>query len=418
MESEDTVALEPQSLKPVSLWHMIKLAVGLIAKGHFEYISNMFISPLARNLLNNAFQVGLVQSLNPLFGVLVQPVVGWRGDHTWTRLGRRKPYLLFAVPWILVSLIVIPLTHTLWVFVAAVVVYQFFVDMYGVSCGTMMPETVPLEQRSRQEAITATLASLVTVFAILFVGRLYDKSHLYPFALAAGISVLSTAVLVVGIKEHYRGPKERLPLYVAPVHVVKAAFSNRNIVIMLLVLLFSSYGNYSVLMFWPLFMNKTLGVTVGNAVLISVITYVLTMMLAVPFGLVADRYSKKNVMIFAQIVGIVALLTGLLAQSMTHMYCHLVFVAIAQTAFQVTFYPLLTQFMPRDKIGAISGAIPIFFSSARVLAGLTAGRIIDAFGENYRVAWAVALACAIPTLVFVLMVNPTYRANHDEVGSA
>ena len=417
-DSQAGTSIDIEPLKPVSPWHMIKLGVGLIPHGHFEYISNMFISPLARVLLDNATQVGLVQSFNPLFSVLVQPVVGWRGDHTWTRLGRRKPYLLVALPWILVSLIVMPLTHTLWMFIAAVIVYQFFVDMYAVSCGTMMPETVPLEQRSRQEGVSATLGSLVTVFAILFVGRLYDRDPLYPFALATGITMLSTAVLVFGIREYYRPPKQRPPLYVAPVHVAKAAFSNRNILIMLLILLFSSYGNYSVLMFLTLFMNRTLNVTIGNAVRMSVITYALTAALALPFGNIADRYGKKNAMIFGQIVGIMALLTGLLARSIEHMYLLFVLVAIAQTAFRVTFYPLLTQFMPRDKMGTISGAIPIFFSSARVLASLTAGRIIDAFGENYRVVWPVALACAIPTLAFVLMVDPTYRADDHEVGSA
>jgi MFS family permease len=229
--------------------------------------------------------------------------------------------------------------------------------------------------------------------------------------------MLSTAVLMFGIKEHYRRPKQRPPLYMAPIDVAKAAFARRNILIMLLILLFSSYGNYSVLMFLTLFMNRTLNVTIGNAVLTSVITYALTAVLAIPFGNLADRCGKKNAMIFGQIVGIMALLTGLLAQSIEHMYLFFVFVAIAQTAFRVTFYPLLTQFMPRDKIGTISGAIPIFFSTARVLAGLTAGRIIDAFGENYRVAWVVALACAIPTLVFVLMVDPSYRADQEEQGS-
>ncbi len=416
--SREDVPAAVEPLEPVSLCHMIKIAIGLVTQGHFEYISNMFISPLARDLVSNATQVGLIQVFNPLFGVLVQPIIGWRGDHTWTKLGRRKPYLLFAIPWILTSLLVMPLTHSLLVFVGAVIIYQFFVDMYVVSSGTMMPETVPLEQRSRQQAMSVTVGSFVTVCAIWFVGRHYDKNHLYPFVLAAGIAVLSTAMLLFGIKEYYHGLKKRPPLYVAPVHVAKAALSNRNIIIMFLVLLFSSYGNYSVLMFWPLFMRDTLGGTIGGAVEISIVTHVFMMMLALPFGVIADRFSKKNVMIFGQIVGIMALLAGLLAQAVWHMYFQLILVAIAQTAFLVTFYPLLTQFMPRDRIGTITGATPIVFSGARVLAGLTAGRVIDAFGENYRVSWAVALACAIPTFFFILMVDPAYRANQDKAAWA
>jgi maltose/moltooligosaccharide transporter len=28
----------------------------------------------------------------PLSGLIVQPLIGYASDHTWTRLGRRRPY--------------------------------------------------------------------------------------------------------------------------------------------------------------------------------------------------------------------------------------------------------------------------------------------------------------------------------------
>jgi hypothetical protein len=32
--------------------------------------------------------------------------------------------------------------------------------------------------------------------------------------------------------------------------------------------------------------------------------------------------------------------------------------------------------------------------------------IIDAFGQNYRVIWWISLACSIPALILVLMIDP------------
>ncbi len=409
-DSQKCSPTEIEPLKPVSLWHMIKLAFGLIPFGHFEYISNSFISPLARDLVNNATQVGLIQALNPMFGFLVQPVIGWFGDHTWTRMGRRKPYLLFALPFILVALIVMPLTHgvhsLLW-FILAVVVYQFFVDMYAVSCSTMMPETVPGHQRSRQASVGAVMNSLLMIFALTVVGRLYDKSHLYPFALAALITTVSTAVLVFGIKELSHGKVRRPPMLSLPLDIYRHGLKNRNIRIMFLIILFGSYGNNSVAAFYTLFVRESLGGTVGRAVFISAIGAAVGLVSAVPLGLLADRFGKKNVLIFSSIMGITATLIALTAQSFNQMYYHFFFAALGHTAGAVAFYPLMTQFMPRNRIGTISGSVPFFFGGARFLAMLTAGMIIDAFGENYRVIYWIALACSIPAFILLLMVDTT-----------
>ena len=417
MEHQDKLSLEVEPLRPVSRWHMIKLGIGLIPHGHFEYISDRFISPLARELVSNASQVGYIQALNPMFGFLVQPVIGWLGDHTWTRIGRRKPYLLFAVPWILVALIAMPLTHTLWPFLLAVVIYQFFVDMFAVSCSTMMPETVPLEQRSRQASVSAFIGSLLAILAIMFVAPLYDREPLYPFAFAAAITALSTATLVFGIKEHYLGPKKRPALYLAPIHVVKAALGNRNLRKMFFIVLFGSYGQNSIGLFLILFMSRTLGATVGKSVFTTFVVPAVGAVLALPFGFLADRYSKKNMVLFAHLMAVVATVIGFAADSLRQMYVHFFFSAVAVTANAVSFYPLMTQFMPRDRIGTISGAVPIFFGGARFLVALTAGHIIDAFGENYRVIWPIALACFIVNIALVLTIDTSRSVNQQEEAS-
>ena len=50
----------------------------------------------------------------PLSGLLVQPVIGYMSDRTWTRLGRRRPYFLVRAILASAALILMPRSPTLW----------------------------------------------------------------------------------------------------------------------------------------------------------------------------------------------------------------------------------------------------------------------------------------------------------------
>src|ERR1700754_4732234 len=44
----------------------------------------------------------------PLTGMIVQPIIGHYSDHTWTRLGRRRPYFLAGAILASIALIFMP----------------------------------------------------------------------------------------------------------------------------------------------------------------------------------------------------------------------------------------------------------------------------------------------------------------------
>ncbi|HVJ38381.1 MAG TPA: MFS transporter [Stenotrophomonas sp.] len=51
----------------------------------------------------------------PLTGLLVQPIVGYLSDRTWSRWGRRRPYFMIGALFTTLALLVMPNSPTLWI---------------------------------------------------------------------------------------------------------------------------------------------------------------------------------------------------------------------------------------------------------------------------------------------------------------
>jgi len=77
-------------------------------------LQNANVSRIFQSLGASLDQVPLLWIAAPLSGLLVQPVIGYMSDRTWTRLGRRRPYFLVGAILAAAALILMPRSPTLW----------------------------------------------------------------------------------------------------------------------------------------------------------------------------------------------------------------------------------------------------------------------------------------------------------------
>jgi maltose/moltooligosaccharide transporter len=77
-------------------------------------LQNANVSRIFQSLGASLDQVPLLWIAAPLSGLLVQPVIGYLSDRTWTRLGRRRPYFLVGAVLASAALILMPRSPTLW----------------------------------------------------------------------------------------------------------------------------------------------------------------------------------------------------------------------------------------------------------------------------------------------------------------
>ena len=88
------------------------LGLGFLAISIVWSVYNAFVPVFYERFVSSGALIGLLMITDNLIGVTIQPWVAHRSDRTWTRLGRRMPYLLLAGPVSALLFAMIPLHHT------------------------------------------------------------------------------------------------------------------------------------------------------------------------------------------------------------------------------------------------------------------------------------------------------------------
>ena len=90
----------------LTFWQMFNLSFGFFGVQIAYALQSANISRIFATLGADPHQLSFFWILPPLMGMIVQPLIGKYSDRTWTRMGRRKPYLLVgAIVAVLVMLL-------------------------------------------------------------------------------------------------------------------------------------------------------------------------------------------------------------------------------------------------------------------------------------------------------------------------
>lgn len=166
-------------------------------------IGETYLSAFALFLKATMPQIGLLASLPPLLGSLVQPVSAWLGRKT----GHRKRLVLIgasvqATAWL--PMVLLPLLfpeHALPLLIASVILYQCGSQLSTPQWGSLMGDIVPMRRRGRFFALRTKIVSMLT-FVALAAGGLTLQGFstkgqtLWGFALLFGIAMLARFVSI------------------------------------------------------------------------------------------------------------------------------------------------------------------------------------------------------------------------------
>ncbi len=123
---------------------------------------------------------------------------------------------------------------------------------------------------------------------------------------------------------------------------------------------------------------------------------VIAFVLSIPVGLFIEKKIPKNVAISIGLAfEIVACVVALFANDIDDLYLIAFFFGTGFVIKNTTFKPFISEFMPKDIIGQLTGAINIFYGVGRTLVTVAGGWIVYWAGGNYRVPFFFAIAAGV-----------------------
>jgi maltose/moltooligosaccharide transporter len=144
MASSGAAAHKP-TLSFFAIWNMCFGFLGL----QFGFaLQNANVSRIFQTLGAKIDDIPILWIAAPLTGFLVQPLVGYLSDRTWTKLGRRRPYLLVGALLSSGALLFMPMSPVLWVAAVMLWILDASINTSMQPFRAFVGDQLPVSQRS------------------------------------------------------------------------------------------------------------------------------------------------------------------------------------------------------------------------------------------------------------------------------
>ncbi len=98
----------------LSFWQIWNMSFGFLGIQMGFALQNSNVSRIFQTLGANIDDIPILWVAAPLTGLIIQPIIGYFSDRTWTKLGRRKPYFLAGAILASGALFIMPNSPVLW----------------------------------------------------------------------------------------------------------------------------------------------------------------------------------------------------------------------------------------------------------------------------------------------------------------
>ncbi len=138
-----------------------------------------------------ADQIPILWLAAPLTGLIVQPIIGNASDHTWTRLGRRRPYFLAGAILSSMALILMPKCSALWMAAGLLWILDTSINISMEPFRAFVADLLPEEQQTQGFAMQSLFIGLGAVVASALPWLL---THVFHVAQRSSTSVIPFTV--------------------------------------------------------------------------------------------------------------------------------------------------------------------------------------------------------------------------------
>lgn len=289
--------------------------------------------------------IGIIMTFDNIFGVIFQPTFGKLSDRCHSKLGKRRPFIVFGAPVCAVLFALIPLfalKGSLPLTMMFIILFVFVMSLWRAPVVALMPDLTPPELRSEGNAIInlmGGLGGLIGMVAGTAVTLVYtavtgvsinssNEERIFPYVFLTGSVVMLIGMLVVLFK--VKEPDSRLKAVAeqnmamdekaraaaekqarkeekAQIKAQKLSKGERkSLVFMLMGLFFLFCGTNAITTFFALFAAEILHFATSQATILMAIFAVCSAAAAIPAGKMGKKFGRKKTILAGLSIFIVA----------------------------------------------------------------------------------------------------------------
>jgi len=320
-------------------------------------------------------QIGLINSLRPLAGLVMFPLSGYITD----RAGRVR-LIALAGYFSGVTMLIFVLAPS-WEWIALASFVQGFMVFQFPPTSATIADSLETRNRGTGMATMNMIASTLAILSPYIAGILLEAYDVafgmrILYALLAGASVVAATVNLRFLRETSSNGGEKAPLNLMDVFreayggipsVLRQLPRSLKALGVVIILLFMCNGIAA--SFWVVYAVEQMGLSSVDWGLILLIEAALKTVLFIPGGLLVDRYSRSRTLLVSLAISLVSIPMFVLSTGFYHVLLIRVAVAVATVIFIPACTALMADSVPREMRGRVMAA----FGRGSVMLGATGG---------------------------------------------
>ena len=134
--------------RKLSFWEIWNMSFGFLGIQFGFALQNANTSRIFETLGAEVERIPILWIAAPVTGLVVQPIIGYFSDRTWTRLGRRRPYFLVGAVLASIALCIMPNSPSLWVAAGMLWIMDASINISMEPFRAFVGDNLPSEQRT------------------------------------------------------------------------------------------------------------------------------------------------------------------------------------------------------------------------------------------------------------------------------
>lgn len=366
----------------------------------FPYLS-LYILALG----GEAAQIGFINSLRPLAGLIAFPIAGYIADHA------SRVKLIVLANFLSAIIVLMNLVAPTWQLLAVGAVLQGFVVIMFPARSALIADSLAPGDRGRGIAAMNTIMSTLAIVAPFVAGVIVDA-----YGPNTGVRILYGMMLVLYLATaliHMRYLSETVPSSREHINlarlprIIRDAYSGipdalsgmpRSLRALTGVIVLNFAANAVASPFWVVYAVEEIGLSSSAWGLILLVESALKMMLFLPAGVLVDRWGRTASLLTALLVALVAIPAFIFANSFAAAMLIRAAIAVAFVIAVPASSALMADLVPREKRG-------------RVMAALGQGGIMLGAAGGGTGGPGVGYVITIPLMLSSLLGGFLYAAN-------